>query len=366
MRPAAKLLALFLALLLPLSLCACGKSAPKVYPIAREMETGTTTYTHPDEEDLGPFVYKAIREYDERGLATRLDVVTGSGVLRLDLQYSFDEQGNPAGYSTLIMGLELRALVENCYEDGALRQAVITELLVEGKPLPPGENRTPAAYMLGTVLPLMLFAPLEHYVGYETCSLRLADSDREIRYENGQQVYSLSEQDSLRTETTTQALPEGGTRVTRRYQVTGERTSLSRKESMREEDGRHCLRFWEEVYPDDSRLTLTFRYEDGTNEEGQRTRLAFPDQITAKGGGTAETLAQNLRAGADQPFAEYLLDEKDRVSSYVIFNTRLDPEGKTTVWMSAAFDPRGRQISGETLLTGERNTIRTVTATEYR
>ena len=126
MRPAAKLLALFLALVLPLSLCACGKSAPKVYPIAREMETGTTTYTHPDEEDLGPFVYKAIREYDERGLATRLDVVTGSGVLRLDLQYSFDEQGNPAGYSTLIMGLELRAAVENRYEDGLLREAVIT------------------------------------------------------------------------------------------------------------------------------------------------------------------------------------------------------------------------------------------------
>ena len=364
MRPAAKLFALLLVLALPLTLCACGEAEQKVYPIAREIETRTTTF--PDIEDFAPLVYKAVQEYDEQGLATRLDVITGSGVLRLDLQYSFDEQGNPAGYSTLIMGLELRAAVENRYEDGLLREAVITEVLVEGKPLPPEENETPVAHRIRTLLPLMLFAPLEHYIGYENCTLRQADSDREIRYENGQQVYSLSEKDFLRTETITQALPEGGRRTTLRYQVTGERTSLSRKESTREEDGRHCLRFWEEVYPDDSRLTLSFRYEDGTNEEGQKTRLAFLDQITVRDGGTAETLAQNLRAGADQPFAEYLLDEKDRVSSYVIFNTRLDPEEKTTVRLSAAFDPRGRQISGETLLTGERNTIRTVTATEYR
>ncbi len=366
MRPAAKSLALLLALVLPLSLCACGEAAPRVYPVARETETSTTTYIHPGEEDLGPFVYKAVSEYDEQGLATRLGVITGSGALRLDLRYSFDEQGNPSGYTTLIMGLELRAAVENRYEDGVLREAVITELLVEDEPLRPGENKTPASYMLGTVLPLMLFAPLEHYLGYENCALRLADSDLEIRYENGRQVYSLSEQDSLRTVTTTQALPEGGTRVTRRYQVTGERTSVSRKESTREEDGRHFLLFWEDVYPDDSRLSLSFRYEDAENEEGQKTRLAFPDQITAQGGGAAEDLARTLRAGADQPFAEYLLDEKGRVSSYVIFNTRLDPKGESTVRKTAAFDPQGRQLSGETLLTSERTTIHTVTVTEYR
>ena len=39
MKQIAKLLALLLALALPLSLCACGEAAPKVYPIAREVQT---------------------------------------------------------------------------------------------------------------------------------------------------------------------------------------------------------------------------------------------------------------------------------------------------------------------------------------
>jgi len=363
MKQIAKLLALLLALALPLSLCACGEAAPKVYPIAREVETSTTTY--PDEEGFGPFVYKAVREYDERGLATRLDVITGSGVLRLDLQYSFDEQGNPAGYSTLIMGLELRAAVENRYEEGALRQAVITELLVEGKPLPPEENETPVAHRIRTLLPLMLFAPLEHYIGYENCTLRQADSDREIRYENGQQVYSLSEQDFLRTETITQALPEGGSRATLRYHVTGERAGFPLKEMTREADGEHYLHRVEMLYPDDSRLCISLRYEDGQNEDGQKTRLAFFDEITAEGP-TAEKTAPAIRAEADQPLAEYRLNEKGKVASYTWFNSLLAPFDGRESRQELRYDDLDREISREAWTRSERSVHSSVTVTEYR
>ena len=362
MKQTAKLLALLLALVLPLSLCACGEEAPKVYPIAREIETSTTTY--PD-GDFGPFVYKAVREYDEQGLATRLDVITGSGALRLDLQYSFDEQGNPAGYSTLIMGLELRAAVENRYEDGALREAVITELLVEGKPLPPEENETPVAYRIRTLVPLMLFAPLEHYIGYENCTLRLADSDREIRYENGRQVYSVEEDPPLRVETVTEAFPEGGSRATLRYQVTGEGASFPLKEMTREADGEHYLHRVEMLYPDDSRLCISLRYEDGENEDGQRTRLAFFDAFTAEGP-TAEETAAAIRAEADRPFAEYRLNENGKVASCTWFNSLLAPFDGRESRQELLYDDLDREISREAWTRGESAVHSSVTVTEYR
>ena len=365
MKQTAKLLALLLILVLPFSLCACGEAAPRVYPIAREIETSTTAYTYSDEEDLGPYVYKAVREYDERGLATRLDVITGSGVLRLDLQYSFDEQGNPVGYTTLVMGLELRAVLENRYEDGALRQAVITELLLEGKPLPPEENGAPAVYRIRTLLPLMLLAPLEHYIGYENCTLRLADSDREIRFENGEQVYSLSEQGSLRTETITQVLPEGGSRATLRYQVTGERVGFPLKEMTREADGEHYLHRVEMLYPDDSRLCISLRYEDGENEDGQKTRLAFFDEITAEGP-TAEETAPAIRAEADQPLAEYRLNEKGNVASYTWFTSLLAPFDGRESRQELRYDDLDREISRGVWTSSERSVYSTVTVTEYR
>lgn len=365
--------ALLLALLMLLSLAACGEK-PEVYEVAR-IKTSTTsiwTYTYPegDLSDSQKKILSGVTEYDERGLATKLAVDVYSDRVTVSPAYSFDEQGDPDGFTFLIFGLAFQVKLENRYEDGQLREAVITEVLLGEKPFDQALlEESVLAVILSESITDFLFSPLEHYLGYRDCCLRVEGSEQQIRFEGGRQVYSCRNGDKVQIVTETRYAEDGGAATTTRSEPLMDGVTVSTRSTTRELDAGRFLTRVELTYSDGSLLALGFRLEEGgADEAGEPLRLAYAEELRTEGGGTAETAAEKLLENRDVPLAEYSLYPDGSVHSAMFHNDLLynildeDYWSEVRVW----YDEQGRTIRQEARFGTENSSHYTVIETEYR
>ena len=390
MKTLKRCLALLSALLMLPALGGCGEppEEPEVYEVARESISTTYTYFFSDDEPWTE-IHRGVTEYDERGLATKLAANLFDDVNTVALDYSFNEQGDPESFSFLFAGQEFRVLLENRYEEGQLREAVITELQLEGEPLelaaepdfPWGEmHRLMFAgaaksdsywgEVLHRVFEGVLFPALEHYVGYRDCCLRLEGTEQQIRWEGGRQVYVCrTENNRILYETEITRTEDGGDLSTQWTRPLVENVTIQTSGITREIDGQHYLRRVVLYYPDGSQIELRFRLEDGgLNEEGEALRLAYADEIRAEGRGKAEELAARLEEYRELPFAEYTLREDGRVRSCLLRNHLLNAVFEENYLSEARiwYDEQDRQLRRETLIDTDTARLLSVEEREYR
>lgn len=372
MKTMKRCLALLLALLLLPALGARAEppEETEIYEVARESLFKTTTYRFSDGEPWTE-IHSGASEYDERGLATKLAVNMLEDVFTVTLDYCFNEQGDPESFSFLFMGQELRVLLENRYEEDQLREAVITELQLEGEPLDlAAEPDFPWGEMHRLVFAGVLFPALEHYVGYRDCCLRLEGTEQQIRWEDGRQVYVCrTENNRILYETEITRTEDGGDLSTQRIRPLVENVTIQTCGITREIDGQHYLRRVVLYYPDGSQIELRFRFEDGgLNEEGEALRLAYADEIRVEGRGKAEDLAARLEEYRELPFAEYALREDGRVHSCLLRDHLLNAVFEENYLSEARiwYDEQDRRLRRETLIETEKSRLLSVEEWEYR
>ena len=372
MKTLKRCLALLSALLMLPALGGCGEppEEPEVYEVARESISTTYTYFFSDDEPWTE-IHRGVTEYDERGLATKLAANLFDDVNTVALDYSFNEQGDPESFSFLFAGQEFRVLLENRYEEGQLREAVITELQLEGEPLDlAAKSDSYWGEVLHRVFEGVLFPALEHYVGYRDCCLRLEGTEQQIRWEGGRQVYVCrTENNRILYETEITRTEDGGDLSTQWTRPLVEYVTILTSGITREIDGQHYLRRVVLYYPDGSQIELRFRLEDGgLNEEGEALRLAYADEIRAEGRGKAEELAARLEEYRELPFAEYTLREDGRVRSCLLRNHLLNAVFEENYLSEARiwYDEQDRQLRRETLIETETARLLNVEEREYR
>ena len=132
-----------------------------------------------------------------------------------------------------------------------------------------------------------------------------------------------------------------------------------------ETDGENLLRRLEMTGPGGEKLSLSFRCEEG-EKDGQRVKYAYLDDITASGSEEVLERAAELETVKGQPYGEYLLDEKGRVSSCTLHQGLLTPEEEFSQEWSRLFDAAGRELRSEQRLQTADLLSITVTETEYR
>lgn len=372
MKTLKRCLALLSALLLLPALGGCGEppEEPEVYEVARESISTTYTYFFSDDEPWTE-IHRGVTEYDERGLATKLAANMVEDMITVTLSYDFNEQGDPESFSFLFAGQEFRVLLENRYEEGQLREAVITGVLLEGEPLElAAEPDFPWGEMHRQVLAGVLFPALEHYVGYRDCCLRLEGTEQQIRWEGGRQVYVCrTENNRILYETEITRTEDGGDLSTQWTRPLVENVTIQTSGITREIDGQNYLRRVVLYYPDGSQIELRFRLEDGgLNEEGEALRLAYADEIRVEGQGKAEEMAARLEEYRELPFAEYALREDGRVRSCLLRNHLLNAVFEENYLSEARiwYDEQDRQLRRETLIDTDTARLLSVEEREYR
>ena len=369
-----KTMALVLVLLTVLSLSGCvdalrlKRGSGKRLQVARFT---TTVETSTGTDDVYAMSYGY--EFDEKGLASAVEVRAEGENLRMELRYTLDGRGNPESVSTMVMGYAIRVGLENHYEGSRLAEAMITECTMGDETiLGPGADgealweSSSAAGLVGLVLPV-----LQYYSGYRDCSLSVEGIGTLLRNEDGLQVYSYMPSGISATETLTEYSEDGSVTVTHNiYRIDGGEKELMAG-TVTERDGELFLRRTEMVTAAGGCIALGFRIEDaGTNAEGKALRRAVVDSCTISSSPEGESVyAEEYRERfLGKEFELYTLDDEGRVSSasqdqgLLQGETGVDYVAESTTWYNAY----GQVTRTEQYTSSDSYTNRTVTETEYR
>lgn len=278
----------------------------KTFELARVLTTTVTSGSDPKTMFEG-------MEYDERGLITFIIDGEGETFTREPVSYTFNEKGDPDGFTMNIRGSEIIASVENRYEAGALCEAVIKDVTVDGTPLSEGGDSALSA-VRGS-----LTQPLRNYVGYENCTLRVEGIRSEIRYEEGRIVYALDDYPNMLQETVTEYLPDGSVRTkqNRLSMREGELALVSGMGTLTDAEG--FLMEQTIAYPGTGEeLIFRCRYEDSADPDtGAARRIAYYDEIILPDSMTAnaeEGDFAELEQMKTIPIWIYTLDENGKIA----------------------------------------------------
>lgn len=308
-----------------------------------------------------------ILEFDDKGLPISITVQSDDQKQTAPISYTWNEQGDPSGFSLRSEDDPISAVIENHYENGTLTEVVFTDFLINGRSMQESDALEQPSIGISTAVTNILQYFL-HYTGYRDCSLRVAGTENEFRFERGRLIFSYQDYGNMHQETTYEFGEDGGQRVTvRTYSLNNGEKSLQSSISTLT-DAELYEREMTVTSGNSEPIRLTYRYEDGSDPEtGAAVRSCYYDQICVPkdlGSDELASLDQQLEQMRAVPVARIWLDEAERVirREQTDEYQQLSGGQKTSFW----YDESGRVVKQETRIEHGSQTIVNTTEYEYR
>lgn len=308
-----------------------------------------------------------ILEFDDKGLPINITVQSDNQKQTAPISYTWNEQGDPSGFNLLSEDDPISASIENHYENGILTEVVFTDFLLNGSSLQEsGVLEQPSIGISVAVTNILQY--FLHYTGYRDCSLHVAGTENEFRFERGRLIYSYLDYGDMSQETANEFGEDGSQRVTvRTYSLKNGEKSLQTSISTLT-DAELYEREMTVSFGNSDSIRLTYRYEDGSDPEtGAAVRNCYYDQISVPkdlGSDELASLDQQLEQMRAVPVARIWLDEAGKVIRREQTGEfqQLSGGQKTSFW----YDESGRLVKQETRVENDSQTIVNTTEYEYR
>lgn len=327
----------------------------RIFELSRMITTTVTTGDDPRTVVQG-------MEYDERGLITFIITGDGETVTREPVSYTFNENGDPAGFVMKIKGKQMTASIENRYEGGELKEAVIGGVTIDGMTAVWDPESTAVVNLYSA-----LIRPVENYTGYVNCTVRVEDSGAELTFEGGKQIKSRMVYSGTIQETITEHPAEGRTLSRQRvYDLQNGESKLINETGMLTDAEGFCLEQTMTVPQTGEELVLRFRYEDSADPDtgaaqkiGYYDEIVIPDSMMANAEEGDMAALEQMKA---MPILIYSLDEEGVIVKQEQSQEYMALMGNGSMLSDTSWFENGRIVKHETVF----GTMTTTAEYDYR
>lgn len=305
-------------------------------------------------------------EYDENGLITRVSGTANGEEQSMPIEYRFDMNGNPVGFSMEMDGQAISVGIENRYENGGIVEAVITSITTDGEEMLSGDvssDRTAEAARASAAAYALQM--IQRFTGYRNCTLRVKNTDDEIRNENGMTVFSYTSYGTGAQSTEAAYGADGSIRsVSSVYDLSdGKKELMSSTGILTDADlYQREISMYIPMY--EGTATITIRYEDGTDPDtGARIRIGKVGSIDMPED-MREAAGSQLDMIRNMPVFRVTLDDRGRiVKTETADEYALMLGGSKTILI---FDEMRRPIRQETQVPMSGRTYQSIVEYVYR